>query len=43
MDHFAVARRIKGIEHAEIAASKADEVPGDQDQSRMAHHGPPAV
>jgi len=28
-----VARRIKGTEHAEIAASKADEVAGDQDQS----------
>jgi hypothetical protein len=30
---FCRARRIKGIEHAEIAASKADEVAGDQDQS----------
>jgi hypothetical protein len=28
-----VARRIKGIEHAEIAASKAGEVAGDRDQS----------
>jgi hypothetical protein len=30
---FAAARRIKGTEYAEIAASKADEVAGDQDQS----------
>jgi hypothetical protein len=29
---LAAARRIKRIKHAEIAASKADEVTGDQDQ-----------